>query len=96
MDSNNQTARIDPQFVPLPEDAARQYSDAGGHLTLYGKFGEDPLAGRANLVYQREVQFHLRYPAFDQFFSNLVNGNDSLFREGLLYFIQITHTLQQL
>ena len=95
MDSNNQTARVDPQFIPLAEEAARQYEEAGGQLTHFSTFGEDPLAHDANLVYQRQDEFHRRYPVFDPFFSNLVNGDDSLFRKGLLYLIRITNTLHQ-
>ena len=53
-----------------------------------------PLAHDASLVYQRQDEFHRRYPVFDPFFSNLVNGDDSLFRKGL-YLIRITNTLHQ-
>ena len=95
MNSNNRAAKVDPHLVPLPEDAVRQYEEAGGHLTHFSKFGEDPFASNACLIRQREEEFQKRYPSFDPFFSNLVNGNDSLFREGLLYFIRLTHTLQQ-
>ena len=95
MDTNNRAARIDLQFVPLPEDAARQYKEAGGHLTHFSKFGDDPLESNAILVNLREEEFHHRYPVFNPFFFNLVNGDDSLFHEGLLYFIRTTHKLQQ-
>ena len=94
MNTNNQAARIAPQYVPLPEDAARQYREAGGHLTQFSVFGEDPLASDAIRVNQREEEFYHRYPTFDPIFSNTVNGYHSLFHEGLLYFIELK-TLQQ-
>ena len=34
-----------------------------------------------------------RYPSFEPAFHNIVNGNDALFREELLYFIDITDFL---
>lgn len=95
MNTNNQAARVGPQYVPLPEDAARHYREAGGHLTQFSNFGEDPLAGDAILVNLREQEFYRRFPTFDPFFSNTVNGDNSFFREGLLYFIELTQTLQQ-
>ena len=61
-------------------------------ISLSG-FGEDPLVNSTILSHQREVKFHQRYPNFDLFFHKVVNGDDSVFREGLLYFIQITQTL---
>lgn len=93
MASNNHTARIDPHLIPLPEEAVRQYEQAGGHITHFSGFGEDPLFNNTILSHQREVEFHQRYPNFDLFFHKVVNGDDSVFREGLLYFIQITQTL---
>ena len=64
-----------------------------GHITHFSGFGEDPLVNNTILSHQREVEFHQRYPNFDLFFHKVVNGDDSVFREGLLYFIQITQTL---
>ncbi len=96
MASNNQIARVDPRLIPSPEEAVRQYEEAGGHITHFSGFGEDPLASNISLVHQREAEFYQRYPNFDPFFHKLVNGDDSAFRDGLLFLIQITQTLQSL
>ena len=55
MSSNNQVARIDPQIIPSVEDAIRQYNAAGGHITNFSVFGEDPLQNNASLIQQREA-----------------------------------------
>ena len=76
MESNNRTARVDTWLVPSPEDAVRQYEEAGGHLTHFSGFGEDPLANDTVLIHQRDAEFHQRFPNFDPFFHKLVNGDD--------------------
>ena len=38
---------------------------------------------------EREVQFYRQYPDFGPFFYNVVNGDYTLFREGLLFFLDI-------
>lgn len=95
MEHNNQAVRVDPQLVPPTDEAVRQYNNAGGHLTQFSPFGEDPLKDHSNLAYQRVREFHQRYPSFDIFFSSLVNGDDSFFRQGLTHFITLTNILKQ-
>lgn len=85
MESNNHTARVDNRLVPSPEDAVRQYEEAGGHLTHFSGFGEDPLADDTVLTHQRDTEFHQRYANFDPFFHKLVNGDDTVFHDGLLF-----------
>ena len=93
MESNSQVARVDPSLVPSPEDAVRQYEEAGGHLTHFSQFGSDPLVGDRHLIQEREVRFYQIYPNFDPIFHNLVNNDDSTFCNGLYLFIQITQSL---
>ena len=50
MGINIQAACISPQLIPSPEEAVRQYEEAGGHITHFRGFGEDPLANHATLV----------------------------------------------
>ena len=45
------------------------------------------------LIAQRESEFHRRYPDFGNFFHTVVNGDYSLFREGLLHLITISNRL---
>ena len=72
-----------PGLIPSAEDAARQYSAAGGHLTDFSVFGEDPLNNNSSLVQQRETEFLQRYPQFDQLFHKLVNGDEKEFCDAL-------------
>ena len=94
MRRNNQAARITPSLLPEPEDAVQQYEASGGHLTIFSSFGEDPLRDRLDLVNQREAEFLKKYPDFGGFFYHVVNGDHSLFREGLLFLIDISKHLE--
>lgn len=79
--------------IPSAQDAVRQYTIAGGHLTDFSAFGEDPLNDDNSLVQQRETEFLQRYPQFDPLFHKLVNGDEKEFCDALLCFIQITQSL---
>lgn len=90
MQRNNQTVHIDPNQLPSPDAAVQMFEAQGRHLTHFSSFGQDPLMGHARLVAEREAKFHERYPDFAPFFYSVVNGDNSLFRAGILYFIQIS------
>lgn len=91
MRSNNHTARIDPINIPSPEDAVKMFEEDGGHLTYFREFGDDPLT--AEKAVMRDTAFYTKYPTFEPFFYRIVNEDDSLFKEGLLYFIHLTNTV---
>ena len=84
---------INGHLVPTADEAFRSYTEAGGTITEFSGFGQDPLAHDAHLSQQREAHFHDRYQDFGPFFQELVNGDDKRVCEGLLFFIQITQTL---
>lgn len=94
MKGNNHTVPIAPQLIPDPDSAVQQYESLGGHLTIFSSFGQDPLRDRAHLVRQRESDFQRRYPDYRQFFHTVVNGDFSVFRDGLLYLIDISKHLE--
>ena len=91
---NSQAVPVDPHLLPEPDVAVQEFESFGGNLTLFSPFSCDPLQGRPDLVTQRETQFHGRYPDFGPFFYTVVNGDYSLFRDGLLYLIDITKQLE--
>lgn len=94
MRENNQTIRIDDQLLPEPDVAMQHFHEIGGQLTAFSDFGQDPLQSNSVLVTQRETRFRERYPDFNQFFYDTVNGNYSNFRDGLLYLIDISKQLE--
>ena len=97
MKKNNHAARIDTHMLPPTTDAVQEYESHGGHLTVFKAFGHDPLDERADLIGQRETQFQEQYPDFGPFFHAIVNGDNSVFRTGLLRLIEIsTQLLPQL
>jgi hypothetical protein len=94
MRSNYQTAKIDSFAVPEPDNAVQMFEANGGQLTYFSPFGHDPLEQYPELVDERQSTFHSYYPDFAQFFYTIVNNDYSLFREGLLYFIEISKLLE--
>ena len=79
--------------MPSPEDAVQHFESMGGSLTIESLFGEDALAGRPDLIAEREHQFFHQVPEFSTIFSTLVNGNDRPFRHSLKLFLQLTEEL---
>ena len=96
MDDNNQAKHIGVSQITETNVAVRQFEDLGGRLTTFSSFGEDPLKGNAHLLDERVARFQQRYPNFNNFFHSVVNGNYSLFRDGVLFLISISRQLQRL
>ena len=93
MQRNNQTVQIDPSLLPEPVDALQLFKAHGGHITVFSPFGQDPLENHPEHFQERESKFFECYPDFGPFFHSVVNGDYSLFREGLLYFIDTSKQL---
>ena len=91
---NDQTSQIDPNLIPDAAVAVEEFEETGGHLTTFSSFGEDPLQRYPHLVAQREAEFYGCYPDFSQFFHTTANGDFFLFREGILFFIHLSKTLE--
>jgi hypothetical protein len=94
MMENNQTGRIDPTSMPTPDVAVRLFESHGGQITHFTPFGKDPLESYPQLLEQRLSNFHSYYPEFGPFFYSVVNGDYSLFRQGILCFIDINKQLE--
>ena len=93
MSNNNQAAQLNPLVIPTPDDALQQFQDCGGEVTVFNSFGQDPLELRPDLIVEREELFYQQHPNFDEIFHSTVNGNDLLFKTGLLDFITINKQL---
>lgn len=94
MDSNNQVAKLNTTDIPSPNEALQEFQNHGGHITTFNTFGHDPLGQRPDLIREREERFFQQYPQFDDIFHTTVNGDDSLFRSGILYIIDISKQLE--
>ena len=92
MRGNNHAVPIAPHLIPDPDTAVQ--SASGGHLTMFSPFGQDPLRDRADLVSQTESNFLRRYPDYEQFFYTAVNGDFSIFCEGLLHLIDLSKHIE--
>ena len=87
MAANNHARHISDHSILDVDSAIQQFENLGGHITTFHSFGEDPLKSNSQLVTRREAEFQARYPDF-------VNGNFSLFREGVLFLIRLSRQLQ--
>ena len=96
MYSNNHAKPVDGSVLPQEDVALRQFEDLGGRITTFSPFGEDPLRHSVQLANQRETEFKEHYPDFSCFFHRIVNGDNSLFREGLLFLIGVSKHLESL
>ena len=93
MKQNNQTIFIDPQLVKDPCTILEEYTSLGGNITRFSLFGQNPLKDQPSLATKRDGIFFERYPSFEPFFHSAVNGDFSLFKEGLSFLIYVTTNL---
>jgi len=96
MESNNQVARLNTTDIPNPNEALQEFQSYGGQITTFNTFGYDPLSQRPNLMREREERFYQQHPQFDEIFHSTVNGDYTLFRAGILHFIDISKQLEAL
>ena len=90
---DNRTKRLDPAFIPTVDDAVTNYRAQGGQLTDPDELGVDPISCDGNKSKIRQQTFSEKFPSFGIIFDNLVNGQPEMFREGLLFYLNITNRL---
>ena len=93
MMKNNKAKKIDVSILPSPDLALQMYHNGGGSLTDPESFGNDPICTYPEKVDIRERAFLKKFPSFSDIFYEIVNGNSSKFKKGLLYYIDITKRL---
>lgn len=96
MNSNNQVQPINPQFIQDPDEAQTSFEQLGGRITAFSPFGSDPLLNHPVLSQRRNSMFHQQYPNFNAFFSRAANGDFTLFKAGLIHFINSSKYFQSL
>ncbi len=92
MTLDNRAKNILPSLLPSVHEAVQLYREAGGGITNEHTFGIDPLSGNLEMQKIRQDSV-LQHYDFNPMFHQLVNGNDSLFKEALLYFVDVTYRL---
>ena len=83
MRENNQTQTISAGAILEADDILHQFTQL-----------EDPLRHSLELVGQREMKFKEHYTDFSRFFYTIVNRDNRLFCEGLLFLIRISKHLE--
>jgi len=92
----NMCAPISANQIPSKDEAVAYYlhGDNKRKLTIFNEFGKDPLL-TPELKELRHQQFIGSYPDFKIIFSSVVNDNQELFTNALLYFLQLTNHYSQ-
>ncbi len=93
MMTDYRAAAIQPHLLPSTSQATQLFETNGGNLTYSSSFGNDPLANSAEKLQIRDCAFIEKYPSFEHIFHNLVNGNDSVFRNAIIFFVDVTSRL---
>ena len=89
---DNRAKSVVPGVLPNCAEAIQLYRNAGGLITDRAKFGEDPLGGNDEKKQIRQDTF-LQHFQFDQIFHEVVNGNDAILKDSLLFLCDITYRL---
>ena len=81
------------EIFPEAEEASDLYVHFNkGQLTIFPKFGRDPLLGKERKMNQHLGRF-LRNYEFRKLFDDITNGNPAPFEDAVLHFIDLTHQL---
>ena len=91
MRNNSRVKVINPSLLPSVMDAVQEYQQAGGHLRDPHQVGMDPLSPAKQKI--RKQAFSERYTSFQAIFSALVNGDSTMFRNALRFYIDVTYRL---
>lgn len=93
MQQNNKTKKIPPHMLPALDQATEAYRNNSGTLTDPAPYGCDPLEQDADKKRIRVQAFHDRFPSFEDILHNLVNGHSTVFKQALLFYMDVTHRL---
>ena len=91
--SNDRTTKLRPGDIPSTDEAVHRFHAMGGHLTTFSSFGSDPLVDHPDLVAQRDMEYARWAPEFPTIFHAIVNGNELLFKNSIVKFIELTNQL---
>lgn len=89
---DNRAKHVPLGILPTSQEAVYRYVNVGGAITSAHEFGVDLLADFDEKKKLRHDGFVLQY-SFERVFHLVVNGNNELFKEALLFFIDITYRL---
>ena len=89
--ANNQVTPISRQNIPSLDQAISAHENNGGHLTPESCYGQDPIIDLPGLQLLRERDFLYEYPNMDAVFQNVLHDNGTIFRQAILFFIELTN-----
>ena len=91
MQRDNRTRAFTPSLLPPTDQAIQLYESSGGRLSDPTPFGTDPIDGDRREM--RDQAFRRKYPSIDSIFHRLVNGESLIFKQALLFLIDVTRRL---
>ena len=92
MTSNNRVTPVHIDVLPTSSSAMDLYRQSRGTITEDYDFGVDPLKHNQEKKALRQTAFCQRFQ-FQTIFNTAVNGDEHLFFQGLLFYINLTHRL---
>ena len=95
MRTSNRIARVDIRHLPRSHQAVRMYHEEGGRISDEKYFGKDPILTDSTKSSIRTQAFSERFPSFDVIFQGLLNGNPTLFKNAILFYIDVTYRLSR-
>ena len=89
---NNRVVSVDQRLLLNPVEAVNMYREMGGSVTEENDFGVDPLKSNPHKPFLRQQSFLQKFE-FSSIFHAVVNENEAIFVDALLYYIDLTHRL---
>ena len=78
--------------IPSVDEAILAHENSGGHLTPESCYGLDPIEDYPGLQRLRERDFLHEFPHMNAVFENILHHDRSIFRQAILFFVDLTNT----
>ena len=81
--------------IPTRDEAVSLFETSGGNLTRPSTYGADPLSGSPERMARRQNFFDKRFPSLKDIYGSLVNGDASMFKNAVKFYICLCEVLSQ-
>ena len=96
MQNSNRIVRLDVRHLPTAQQAVNMYQqEQQGRISDDSGFGQDPIHANLSKTSIRAQVFGERFPSLEVIFHELVNENPVPFKNGLIFYIDVTRRLSR-
>ena len=89
---HNSAVQLPVNWIPTCAEAVDQHQQLGGRLKHFSSFRNDPLLQSREKQAQKESKYHDRFISEEKIFTDMIR-NDSVLRDGILYFTNLSREL---